>query len=149
MRARATVAAVFLALVGTALAGPAGAADPGVPVRVRIIKGSRQGPAAIDVSLKDLASQLGRLAYQRWEELGQQQRDMQFKKAEDFPLPDGTVLTLVLEEARKDTVTFQVRVAARKTSSRLTIAKDQRIVHQVADEKDGVAFFASIRPWPN
>jgi hypothetical protein len=141
-------AAVSLVLAGAALPSPAAAADPGVPVRVRIIKGSRQGPAAIDVSLKDLAGQLGQLAYQRWEELGQQQRTMQFKKAEDFPLPDGTVLTLVLEEARKDTVTFQAKVAAGKSTLRFTISKDQRIVQQVANEKDGVAYFASIRPWP-
>jgi hypothetical protein len=39
-------------------------------------------------------------------------------------------------------------VPARKTSSKLTISKDQRIVHQVTDEKGGEAYFASIRPWP-
>ena len=58
----------------------------------------------------------------------------------------GGQLTLV--DSRKETVTFEVRVAARRTHSRLTISKDQRIVHQVADEKNGEAYFATIRPWP-
>ena len=35
-----------------------------------------------------------------------------------------------------------------KTHSRLTISKDQRIVHQVVDEKSGEAYFATVRPWP-
>jgi hypothetical protein len=57
-------------------------------------------------------------------------------------------LELTLVDAHKDTVTFQVRVPARLTNSRLTISKDQRIVHQVTDEKAGEAYFATIRPWP-
>jgi hypothetical protein len=144
MLARSILAAVTLSV----LAPLAAAADPAVPVRVRIIQGSRQGPAQMDPRLQDLSGQLGRLAYQRWAEVGEHRREMTFKKAEQFPLPDGSVLTLTLEESRKDTVTFQVSVPARKTSSKLTISKDQRIVHQVTDEKGGEAFFASIRPWP-
>lgn len=124
------------------------AAESTVPVRVRIIKGSRQGPPSMDPKLRDLEAQLGRLAYQRWEEVGEHSRSVAFKKPVDFPLPDGSVLTLTLEDARKDTVTFQVGVPARRTRSRLTISKDQRIVHQVTDEKDGAAYFASVRPWP-
>jgi hypothetical protein len=144
MLARSILAAVTLTL----LPAVAASADPAVPVRVRIIQGSRQGPAQLDPKLQDLSGQLGRLAYQRWTEVGEHRREMTFKKAEQFPLPDGSVLTLTLEESRKDTVTFQVSVPARKTSSKLTISKDQRIVHQVTDEKGGEAYFASIRPWP-
>ena len=144
MLARSILAALTLTL----LAPLPAAADPAVPVRVRIIQGSRQGPAQMDPKLQDLAGQLGRLAYQRCTEVGEHRREMTFKKAEQFPLPDGSVLTLTLEESRKDTVTFQVGVPARKTSSKLTISKDQRIVHQVTDEKNGEAIFASIRPWP-
>jgi hypothetical protein len=138
--------AAALAVWLVPLAGQA--ADATVPVRVRIIKGSREGPPSMDPRLKDLQAQLGRLAYQRWEEVGEHSRVVAFKKPVDFPLPDGSVLTLTLEDARKDTVTFQVAVPARRTRSRLTISKDQRIVHQVTDEKDGAAYFASVRPWP-
>jgi hypothetical protein len=139
--------AVPLALV-LGVAAPAAAAESSIPVRVRIIKGSRQGPAAMDPKLQDLSGQLGRLAYLRWEEVGQQVRDFTFKKPIDFPLPDGAVLQLTLEDARKETVTFLVKVTASRTSSRLTISKDQRIVHQVTDEKGGEAYFATVRPWP-
>ncbi len=124
------------------------AAEATVPVRIRIIKGSREGPASMDPRLRDLQAQLGRLAYQRWEEVGEHTRAFAFRKPVDIPLPDGSALTLTLEDARRDTVTFQVEVRARRTRSRLTISKDQRIVHQVTDEKDGAAYFASVRPWP-
>jgi hypothetical protein len=30
----------------------------------------------------------------------------------------------------------------------MTISKDERLVHQVTGEKDGVAYFVSVRPWP-
>jgi hypothetical protein len=144
--ASAVLAATALGLWTVPLAAPA--AEATIPVRVRIIKGSRQGPASVDPSLQDLQGQLGKLAYQRWEEVGHESRDVAFKKPVDFPLPDGHVLTLTLEDARRDTVTFQVKVPGRRTQSRLTISKNQRIVHQVTDEKDGAAFFASVRPWP-
>lgn len=154
MAGRSILVAISLTGLGLALgaalpASLAAAAEPTIPVRVRIIRGSRQGPAEMDPKLQDLAGQLGRLAYQKWTEAAEHQRALPFKKSESFPLPDGSALVLTLEEARKDTVTFQVSVPARKTSSRLTISKDQRIVHQVTDEKGGEAFFASIRPWPN
>ena len=150
MVSRSLAAAVSVSLVSAALllsAGPA-AAQGTIPVRVRIIKGSRQGPPAMDPRLQDLAGQLGRLAYQRWEEVGQQSQNFAFKKPVDFPLPNGAVLQLTLLDSRRDTVTFEVKVAAGRTSSRLTISKDQRIVHQVTDEKNGEAYFATVRPWP-
>jgi hypothetical protein len=131
----------------SALPLPAAAAGT-VPVRVRIIKGSRQGPPAVDPKLSDLAAQLGRLAYQRWDEVGEHRKDMEFGKPVSLPLPNGATLELTLVDSRTDTVTFEVRVPAHKTHSRLTISKDQRIVHQVVDEKGGEAYFATVRPWP-
>lgn len=139
------------AALGLALlvpASPASAADPTIPVRVRVIRGSRQGPPAMDPRLADLHGQLGKLAYQRWEEVGQEVRQVAFRKPVDFALPDGAVLQLTLLDARRDTVTFEVKVPGGRTRSRLTISKDQRIVHQVTDERGGVALFATVRPWP-
>ncbi|HET9598400.1 MAG TPA: hypothetical protein VFP65_22620 [Anaeromyxobacteraceae bacterium] len=136
---------VMVALLGSF--APALASAATIPVRVRILKGSRQGPPAVDPKLADLQSQLGKLAYVRWDQIGEHRADMDFGKAASFPLPDGAALELTLVDSRKDTVTFEVKVAGR-ARSRLTIAKDQRIVHQVADEKNGEAYFASVRPWP-
>ncbi len=39
-------------------------------------------------------------------------------------------------------------MAQKNTQSRVTIEKGQRIVHQVAKEKDGVALFIVVTPWP-
>ena len=137
------------ALAAALLAAAPSLASPAtIPVRVRILKGSRQGPPGVDPRLADLRGQLGRLAYVRWEQVGEHDKQMEFGKPVTLPLPDGASLELTLVESRKDTVTFDVRVAARRTHSRLTISKDQRIVHQVADEKNGEAYFASVRPWP-
>jgi hypothetical protein len=127
---------------------PATAFADGIPVLIRIIKGSRQGPPSIDPRLNDLRGQLGRLAYVRWEEVGEQRAEMTSGKTVSVPLPDGSALRLTLADSRKDTVTFDVQVPARRTRSRLTISKDQRIVHQVTDEKNGESCFASVRPWP-
>jgi hypothetical protein len=149
MMGRRSFAAV---VVGFALAAtlpsPAGAAQGTIPVRIRIIKGSRQAPAAVDPRLADLTAQLGRLAYQRWDQVGEHRADMAFGKPVSLPLPDGGKLELTLVDSRKDTVTFEVKVPSSKTFSRLTISKDQRIVHQVANEKNGEAYFATVRPWP-
>jgi len=146
MQAMSTRTLALVALAALAL--PALAADPTIPVRVRILKGSRQGPAAVDPRLADLGAQLGKTAYLRWDQVSEQRHDFAFKKPVDVPLPGGGVLQLTLEDARKETVTFQVKVPASHTSSRLTISKDQRIVHQVTDEKGGEAYFATVRPWP-
>ena len=124
------------------------AAAPAVPTRIRIIKGSRQGPPSVDPKLQDLSSQLGALAYQRWEQVGEQQKDLDAGKAVSVALPDGSTLEVTLVETRGNAVTFELRVAAHKTQSRLTIAKDQRIVQQVAPEKGGEALFVTVRPWP-
>lgn len=148
MRSRRTFVALLALALGAALAPSSAHAAPAIPVRVRILKGARQGPPAVDPRLADLHGQLGKLAYQRWDQVGEQQTAMELDKPLMLPLPDGSTLELTIVDARKDTVTFDVKVAARKTHSRLTISKDQRIVHQVAGEKDGAALFASVRPWP-
>ncbi|HTT69624.1 MAG TPA: hypothetical protein VMG32_00265 [Anaeromyxobacteraceae bacterium] len=147
MTARWGVWAAALSLGLVLGAGPGLAADA-VPVRVRILRGSRQGPPALDPKLADLQQQLGKIAYQRWDEVAERQTTLEFKKPLALTLPDGATLELTLLDARKDTVTFEVRVSARGTRSRLTISKDQRIVHQVTDEKGGEAYFATVRPWP-
>jgi hypothetical protein len=146
---RSIAPAVTAALALGALAPPpAAAAEPAIPVRVRVIKGSRQGPAALDPRLEYLRGPLGKLAWQRWEQVSEEARPMRFKVPERFALPGGEALELTLEDARRDTVTFKVRLPAQKAHSRLTISKDQRIVHQITGERGGEALFASVRPWP-
>ncbi len=142
-----TVAVAAVLAVGRSLAAPSLAAGA-IPVRIRIIKGSRQGPPAVDPRLDDLRGQLGHLAYARWDQVGEQQADMDFQKPVAVPLPDGSQLSLKVVDSRKDTVTFEVDVPAHKTHSRLTISKDKRIVHQVTPEKAGDAYFVTVRPWP-
>lgn len=134
-------------VVGLAVALPSSAADK-IPVRVRVLKASRQGAAAIDPRLDDLKGQLGQLAYVRWDQVDESQAEMSAGKTWLLKLPDGSALELTLIESRTGAVTFQVKVPAQKTQSRLTIAKDKRIVHQVVPEKGGAAYFVSIRPWP-
>jgi hypothetical protein len=109
-----------LALLAALCLAPAAlAADPTIPVRIRTMKGSRQGPPSLDP-----------------------------RKPVDLRLPGGTALQLVLEASRAETVTLQLKVPARQTQSRITISKTQRIVHQVTDERNGEALFVSLRPWP-
>jgi hypothetical protein len=125
----------------------ADAADE-VPVRVRVLKGSRQGPASVDPKLVDLKKQLGKLAYVKWEQLSEQRLTMADKKTQFVDLPGGEHVGLTLQEVRGQTVTFEVALAQRNTMSRLTIEKGQRIVHQVSGEKGGVAYFLTVHAWP-
>lgn len=141
-----TLALAALGLL--ALAGPAAAAEPTIPVRVRVLLASRQGPPAVDPRLADLAGQLGKLAYPRWEQASEAVLPFAFGRAAEVRLPDGAALELTLLSSHETTVTFQVRVPGKRAHSRLTISKDQRIVHQVTDERGGVATFVSVRPWP-
>lgn len=136
-----------VALAALSLALPVEAA-PGIPVRIRIIKGSRQGPAAVDPRLSDLNAQLSRLAYLRWDQAGEQRADMDFKKPVAVALPSGERLEIEVLESRRDTVTIEVRVPAHRAISRLTLSKDKRLVHQVTPEKGGEAYFVTVRPWP-
>lgn len=119
-----------------------------VPVRVRVLQGSRQGPAKLDPRLADLQKQLGKLAYQKWEQVDEQQLVMAERKTQFVKLPDGSQLALTVQEVRGDTVTFEVALAQRNTQSRVTVDKEKRIVHQVSGEKNGSAYFVSVRAWP-
>jgi hypothetical protein len=138
-----------LALVACLAAAPVSApAAGGVPVRVRVIKGARQGPPSVDPRLSDLKGQLGQLAYQRWAQVGERRAEMEPNGPISLTLPDGAQLELTLVDARKELVTFELRVQARRIRSRLTISRGQRIVQQVTDEKAGEAYFVAVRPWP-
>jgi hypothetical protein len=125
-----------------------GLAAADVPVRVRVIQGSRQGPAKLDPRLADLQKQLGKLAYQKWVQLDEQQLVMTEKKTQFVKLPDGNQVALTVQEVRGDTVTVEVALAQRNTVSSVTIDKEKRIVHQVTGEKSGAAYFVTVRAWP-
>ena len=133
---------------GLLSAVPALAADAGIPARIRVLKGARQGPPEVAPSLKDLGHQLSHTAYLRWEQAGELQMTMGFLKPVVVALPDGVQVVVTLIESRRDTATYEVRVPSLRTHSRLTISKDKRIVHQVTPEKGGEAYFVTIRPWP-
>lgn len=124
------------------------AARAEVPVRVRVLKGSRQGPASLDPRLEDLKRQLSPLAYVRWEQVEERSLDLAAGKPEFVELPGGDQVGVTLQERRGHTVTIEVALAARNTQSRLTIEKGQRIVHQVTAEKGGSAFFLTVTAWP-
>ncbi len=142
---RTSIALAFAAALVAFSPGPVRAE---VPVRVRIIKGSRQGPPKVDPSLDDLKRQLSALAYIRWEQVDMKMLDLTRGKTEFLTLPGGDDVGVTLQERHGDTVTIEVALAARNTQSRLTIEKGQRIVHQVSAEKAGTAFFLTVSAWP-
>ena len=119
-----------------------------VPVHLRVIKGSKKGPAKMDPALEPLKRQLSSLAYVRWELASDEQRTMSKGKVESVKLPDGDEVTINVADESPDKVTFEVSVVTRKTQSRLTVEKGQRIVHQVSGEKNGSAFFLTVIAWP-
>jgi hypothetical protein len=131
---------------------PAAAVQPapagGLAMRVRILRGSRKGPARVDPKLADLSKQLGKLAYLRWEQVTERQLSMEENKTQFVDLPDGNHVALTVQEVRGDTVTVEVALAQRNTMSRLTVDREKRIVHQVTGEKGGSAYFVSVRAWP-
>ncbi len=120
-----------------------------VPVHLRVIKGSKKGPAKMDPSLEPLKRQLASLAYVRWELTDDEQRTMVKGKLESVKLPNGDEVTITMADESDAKVTFEVTLTARKTQSRLTVEKGQRIVHQVSGEKDGSAFFLTVIAWPD
>jgi hypothetical protein len=142
---RTWTAAALAALLLGAVPLPARAE---VPVRVRILKGSRQGPAKLDPGLEDLKRQLSPLAYVRWQLVQERTFDLAAGKPAFVELPGGDQVGVTLQERRGDTVTIEVALVARNTQSRLTIEKGQRIVHQVTGEKNGSAFFLTVTAWP-
>ncbi len=119
-----------------------------VPVHLRVIKGSKSGPAKMDPSLEPLRRQLSSLSYVRWELASEEQRTMSKGRVESVKLPDGDEVTINVADESAQKVTFEVNVVARKTQSRLTVEKGQRIVHQVSGEKNGSAFFLRVIAWP-
>ena len=139
--AAAVVAVTLLGLVPSV-------ARAEVPVRVRVIKGSRQGPPAVDPRLEDLNRQLPPLAYVKWEQLQEKRFELETGKPVFIDLPDGDTAGVTLQDRRGDTVTIEVSLAQRNTQSRLTVEKGQRIVHQVVPEKGGVAYFLTVTAWP-
>jgi len=141
------LAKVAVVAAGLAASAPVLAVD-GIPARIRVLKGSRQGPPGVDPGLHDLERQLSHTAYVRWEQAGDIQETMAFKKPVLVSLPGGWQVVVTLVESRKDTATYEVLVPSTRTHSRLTIPKDKRIVHQVTPEKGGDAYFVTIRPWP-
>jgi hypothetical protein len=145
MRFRTSIALALAAACLAVLPVPASAE---VPVRVRILKGSRQGPASVDRRLEDLKRQLSALAYVRWEQVDEKRLDLERGKPDWVTLPGGDVVGVTLQERRGETVTIEVALVARNTQSRLTIEKGQRIVHQVSAEKGGSAFFLTVTAWP-
>jgi hypothetical protein len=120
-----------------------------VPVHVRIIKGSKKGPAKMDDSLVILKKQLSQLAYVRWEQASEDHRTMAKGKVEIFKIPGGDEVTLALVDEQPDKVTFEVTVVARKAQNKVTVERGQRLVHQVSSEKDGSAFFLKAIVWPD
>jgi len=139
--------AVLFVLAALALAPLTARAE--VPVHIRIIKGSRNGPAKMDDSLLVLKKQLSSLAYVRWTQESDEKRTMSKGKIEFFKLPDGDDVSLQLRDEAPDKVTFEVTLLARKTHNKLTVERGQRIVHQVSGEKDGSAFFLTVIVWPD
>jgi hypothetical protein len=143
------VTRTFLAaLLAVSLGAVPTVARAEVPVMIRIIKGSRQGPPSVDPRLEDLRRQLSPLAYQRWEQVTDERRDLSRGKTEFVQIPDGEQIGVTLVERRGDTVTIEVAITSRNTQSRLTVEKGQRIVHQVTGEKAGAAYFLTVRALP-
>ncbi len=147
MTRRIAVACAFVAGIVSATAPASARAD--VPVHIRIIKGSKQGPAKMDESLLVLKKQLSALAYVRWEQASDEQRTMSKGKIEFFKLPDGDDVSIQLKDEQPNKVTFLVTLLALKTQNKLTVERGQRIVHQVSGEKGGSAYFLTVIVWPD
>ena len=135
-------------LAVAALAAVPAFADAQVPVRIRVIKGSRQGPPALDRRLEDQKRQLSALAYVKWEQVEEKTLQLSPGKPQFVTIPGGDDVAVTLQDRRGDTVTIEVGLVARNTQSRLTVQKGQRIVHQVSAEKGGTAFFLTVLAWP-
>ncbi len=133
--------------IGIVSAPAAARAD--VPVHIRIIKGSKSGPAKMDDSLLVLKKQLSALAYVQWTQETDEKRTMAKGKIEFFKLPDGDDVSLQLKDEGPNRVTFLVTLLNHKTHNKLTVERGQRIVHQVSGEKDGSAFFLTVIVWPD
>lgn len=139
---------LLIAALAAVLLLPTVATADSVPARVRVAKGSRAGPAQLDPRLEDVRKQVSALAWQRWELVSDQSITLTKGQSTYVELPDGSQAALSVVDVRGTIVTIEVAMAQKNTQSRVTIEKGQRIVHQVAKEKDGVALFIVITPWP-
>lgn len=137
-----------IALGAALLAALPAPAQAEVPVRVRVIRGSRQGPPRLDPRLEDLRRQLSPLAYVRWEQVEERSFDLVQGKPAFVDLPGNDTVGVTLQERHGATVTIEVSLASLNTQSRLTIEKGQRIVHQVTGEHRGSALFLTVTAWP-
>jgi hypothetical protein len=142
-----TLLATAALLACVAFPGASSAAD-GVPARVRVARASRAAPAQIDPRLEDVKRQVSSLAWQRWELVSDQTPALELGRSTFVDLPDGSQAALSVVEVRGNIVTIEVAMAQKNTQTRVTIEKGQRIVHQVAKERDGVALFIVVTPWP-
>jgi hypothetical protein len=136
------------AIAAAALLPHRAAAAEGVPARVRVVKASRAAPARLDPRLEDVRKQVSALAWQNWELVSDQTPTLTQGQSTFVDLPDGSHAALAIVDVRGNIVTVEVAMAQKNTQSRVTIEKGQRIVHQVAKEKNGVALFIVITPWP-
>lgn len=146
MTRRSFALALFAAAAVLAALPAAASAD--VPVLVRVIKGSRQGPPRLDPRLEDLKRQLSPLAYVRWEQVQEKRFDLVAGKPAFVDLAGGEVAGVTLQERRGDTITIEVALVSRNTQTRLTVEKGQRILHQLTAEKDGESLFLTVMAWP-
>jgi len=140
--------AFTFALAAALLATVPSSAAAEVPVVVRVIQGSRQGPPKLDPRLEDLKRQLSPLAYVRWEQTQERKFDLVQGKPAFVDLAGGEVAGVTLQERHGETVTIEVALVSRNTQTRITVEKGQRILHQITAEKDGAAFFLSVMAWP-
>jgi hypothetical protein len=138
------------AVLAAAAFSPHGArAQEIVPVRVRVAKASRAPQAQIDPRFEDAKRQISQLAWQKWELVSDRTLALPLKGAATFvELPDGSHAALSVTDVHGGTVTVEVSIAQKNTQTRVTVERGQRIVHQVAKEKKGVALFLVITPWP-
>jgi hypothetical protein len=141
MRSAWTVAWVSVLLV----ASTAAAADGPLPVRIRVLQGSRQGAPGVPPGLEDLRGQLSATAYVRWEQAGEVQASMVPRKPVSVALPGGESVSVTLVESRSGAATFEVSAPASRTQSRVTVAPGKRIVQQVTAERGGSAWFVTIK----
>jgi hypothetical protein len=135
-------------LAVAALAGVPVVASAQVPVRVRLIKGSRHGPPSVDPRLENQKRQLSALAYVKWDLVDEKSFTLTQGKPQFVPIPGGDDVAVTLQEQRPNAVTIEVAVASRNTQSRLTVEQGQRIIHQVTAEKGGTAYFVTVLAWP-
>ena len=122
---------------------------PPVPVRIRVVKGIRDAKPWLDPRLDVLKKQLSTLAWQRWELVSDVTPTIGATTPAVVEIPDGAKVAISLLEVRGDIVKVEVAIPTKNTQSRVTTEKGQRIVHQVAKEKKGVALFLILTPWPS